>query len=80
MLEAYTYDVLSVNMSFRLSLFNVGRAIAKGDCSASGGRSWWAHFEIARVNSAPTFLYKKFEDAREVGAIVGVRAAAALWP
>jgi hypothetical protein len=32
------------------------------------------------VRDEPTILRKKIEDAREVSAIVGVRAAAALWP
>ena len=45
-----------------------------------GGRTWWAHFEFTRINIAPTILPKKIEDAREVSAIVGVGAAAALWP
>jgi len=47
-------------------------------------REWWAHlvaqFEFTRINTTPTFLRNKFEDAREVSAIVGFRAAAALWP
>jgi hypothetical protein len=34
----------------------------------SGGRTWWAHFEVTRINIAPTFLRKKIEDAREAGA------------
>jgi hypothetical protein len=46
----------------------------------SGGPTWWAHFEFTRINITPTILRKKIEDAREVSAIVGVRAAAALWP
>jgi hypothetical protein len=41
---------------------------------------WWAHVEFTRINIAPTIRRKKIEDAREVNAIVGVRAAAALWP
>jgi hypothetical protein len=41
----------------------------------AGGR-----FEFTRINIEPTILGKKIEDAREVSAIVGVRAAAALWP
>jgi hypothetical protein len=32
------------------------------------GRTWWAHFEVTRINIAPTFLRKKIEDAREAGA------------
>jgi hypothetical protein len=46
----------------------------------SGGRTWWAQFEFTRINIEPIILRKKIEDAREVSAIVGVRAAAALWP
>ena len=42
---------------------------------ASGGRTWWAHIELTRINTVPTFPCKKFEDARKVCAIVGVRAA-----
>jgi hypothetical protein len=45
----------------------------------SGGRSWWAHCDFTRINIRPTILRKKIEDAREVSAIVSVRAAAALW-
>jgi len=44
------------------------------------GAPWRAHFEFTRINITPTILPKKMEDAREVSAIVGVRAAAALWP
>jgi hypothetical protein len=46
----------------------------------SGGRTWWAHFDFTRINIEPIILKNKIEDAREVSAIVGVRAAAALWP
>ena len=38
------------------------------DCSASGGRTWWAHFKFTRINTTPTFLYKKFEELREARA------------
>ena len=58
-------------------------SFATGSLSPSGrngGRAWWAHFEFTRINIAPTILPKKIEDAREVSAIVGVRAAADLWP
>jgi hypothetical protein len=34
----------------------------------NGGRTWWALFKFTRINTAPTFLCKKIEDAREVGA------------
>jgi hypothetical protein len=33
----------------------------------NGGRTWWAHFEFTPINTAPTFLYKQFEDLRQVG-------------
>jgi hypothetical protein len=32
---------------------------------ANGGRTWWAHFEFTRINTAPIFLPKKMEDLRE---------------
>jgi hypothetical protein len=38
------------------------RVLAK---SLGGGRTWWAHFEFTRINTAPTFLPKKIEDLRE---------------
>jgi hypothetical protein len=31
----------------------------------NGGRTWWAHFALPRINIEPTFLRKKFEDLRE---------------
>jgi hypothetical protein len=34
--------------------------------SASGGRTWWAHFEFTRINIEPIILRKKIEDLREV--------------
>ena len=34
----------------------------------SGGRTWWAQFEFARINIAPTILRKKIEEFREAGA------------
>ena len=34
--------------------------------SASGGRTWWAHFEFTRINITPTILPKKIEDVRDV--------------
>jgi PadR family transcriptional regulator len=40
-----------------------------------GGRTWWAHFELTRINTTPTILCKKIEDAREVSAIVGIRGS-----
>jgi hypothetical protein len=32
--------------------------------AASGGRSWWAHFEFTRINIAPIILKNKIEIAR----------------
>ena len=32
--------------------------------AASGGRTWWTHFEFTRINTTPTFLRKKIEDLR----------------
>jgi len=37
-----------------------------GQNAAHGGRSWWAHFELTRINTTPTILLKKIEDVREV--------------
>jgi hypothetical protein len=34
----------------------------------SGGRTWWAHVEFTRINIQPTFLYKKIEELRQLGA------------
>ena len=36
----------------------------------SGGRTWWAHFELTRINIEPTILPKKIEDARERATLV----------
>ena len=33
-----------------------------------GGRTWWAHFAITRINMTPTILPKKIEDLREASA------------
>ena len=33
-----------------------------------GGRTWWPHFEFTLINIEPTFLYKKIEDLRTLGA------------
>jgi len=35
-----------------------------------GGRTWWAHFEFTRINTAPNILQKKIEDLREAGAYI----------
>jgi len=55
-------------------------AQSRGSEASRGGRTWWAHYEFGRMNIELTILKKEIEDAREVSAIVGVRAAAALWP
>jgi hypothetical protein len=49
--------------------------------TVGGGRTWWAHFELTRINIEPTILRKKIEDphnlraafatARLVGSIDG---------
>src|ERR1700688_4440082 len=31
---------------------------------AGGGRSWWAHVELTRINIAPTMLPKEIEELR----------------
>jgi len=33
-----------------------------------GGRTWWAHFEFARINIELTILPKEIEDLREARA------------
>jgi len=35
---------------------------------ASGGRTWWAHFALTRINIEPTILRKKIEDLRQMRA------------
>jgi hypothetical protein len=37
---------------------------------ASGGRTWWAHFEFTRIHITPTILPKKIEDLRQLGAVM----------
>ena len=32
--------------------------------AASGGRTWWAHFALTRINITPTILHKKIEERR----------------
>ena len=32
---------------------------------ASGGRTWWAHFEFTRISIELTILLKEIEDLRE---------------
>ena len=39
---------------------------------ASGGRTWWAHFEFTRIDTTPTIRRKKIEDLREAGALMSV--------
>jgi hypothetical protein len=34
----------------------------------SGGRTWWAHFELTRINIEPTILKNKIEEPLVVGA------------
>jgi hypothetical protein len=41
---------------------------AAGCTASSGGRAWWAHFEFTRINTTPTFLSKKIEERRTLGA------------
>ena len=36
--------------------------------TASGGRTWWAHFDFTRINIEPTILRKKIEEMRIVRA------------
>jgi hypothetical protein len=43
--------------------------------TASGGRTWWAHFEFTRINIAPIILRKKIEELSDV-VDSGVPAAA----
>jgi len=33
---------------------------------ASGGRTWWAHFALTRINITPTILPKKFEERPDI--------------
>ena len=41
--------------------------------AASGGRTWWAHFEFTRINIEPIILKNKIEDLRRVRAFHVVR-------
>ena len=34
--------------------------------AASGGRTWWAHFEITRINIEPIILRKKIEESLRI--------------
>jgi hypothetical protein len=36
----------------------------------TGRRSWWAHFELTRINITPTILHKKIEGLRQLGAFM----------
>ena len=40
--------------------------------AASGGRTWWAHFEFTRINIEPIILKNKIEERRTVGAFPGL--------
>jgi hypothetical protein len=31
-------------------------------CALSGGRSWWAHFTLTRMNTGPIIQTNQFED------------------
>ena len=44
-------------------------------CSVSGGRTWWAHFELTPINIEPTILRKKIEDLPEAGAWTSISTA-----
>ena len=35
--------------------------------AASGGRTWWAHFEFTRINIEPIILQNKIEEVRDLG-------------
>ena len=43
--------------------------------SASGGRTWWAHFEFTRINIEPIILRKKIEELRRLGAFLFTKDA-----
>ena len=46
---------------------------------SNGGRTWWAHFELTRINIEPIILRKKIEELRVLGAFrVGPRGCI-LW-
>ena len=40
--------------------------------TASGGRTWWAHFEFTRINIEPIILRKKIEERWTVGTFPGI--------
>jgi hypothetical protein len=48
-----------------------------GSWGPSGGRSWWAHFELTRINIGPIILRKKIEEFRDAGATLLNAAASA---
>jgi hypothetical protein len=77
--EARITAVRPIACEARVSPRNVSRP-ARPMGWLDGRRTWWAHFEFTRINIEPIILRKKIEDAREVSAIVGFRATAALWP
>jgi hypothetical protein len=39
----------------------------------SGGRRWWAHFELTRINITPTIPRKKIKELMKVPIISGGR-------
>jgi hypothetical protein len=46
------------------------RRLDRGRGDRNGGRAWWAHFVFTRINIEPTFLRKKIEDLRQMGAFM----------
>ena len=42
-----------------------------------GARTWWAPFELTRINIAPTILRKKIEDLREGSGTIAKHCAVA---
>jgi hypothetical protein len=50
-----------------------GSKVASPYLPCSGGRTWWAHFEVTRINIEPIILRKKIEDLREAAENAGLR-------
>jgi len=48
------------------------RPAERGCKRPNGGRTWRAHFAFTRINTTPTILPKKFEDLRDVGALMSI--------
>ena len=40
--------------------------------AASGGRTWWAHFEFTRINIEPIILKNKIEERRVLRAFASM--------